>query len=110
MKKNIFEIGAIFEDDWLSDNKVKQTPKVSSIVKPPDKHQLHFAREKRRGKVVTVVKHFYLDKNNRENLLKVLKKKLGTGGTVRDDSLEFQGDIQESLRGELEFLGFRFKK
>ncbi|MEN8726521.1 MAG: translation initiation factor, partial [Sulfurovum sp.] len=42
-------------------------------------------------------------------LLKTLKKKLGTGGTVKDESLEFQGDIPELLRKYLEALGYRFK-
>ncbi len=109
MKKNLFEMGADFGDDWSSDNKDKLSKRVSTEVKAPEKHQLHFAKEKRRGKVVTIVKPFYLDKNTLQALLKILKKKLGTGGTVKEDSLEFQGDIPELLRKHLEALGYRFK-
>jgi translation initiation factor 1 len=56
------------------------------------------------------VKPFYLDKKNLQALLKTLKKKLGTGGTVKEDSLEFQGDILDVLRKHIEVLGYRFKK
>ena len=110
MKENLFEMGADFRDGWSSDNKKKTAEKVSHGFKPPEKHQLHLAKEKRRGKVVTVVKPFCLEKKTMEELLTTLKKKLGTGGTVKEDSLEFQGDIPEVLRKHLEALGYRFKK
>ena len=109
MKENLFDMGANFEDEWSSDNKDKPSKKISTEIKPPEKHQLHFAKEKRRGKVVTIVKPFYLDKTSLQALLKTLKKKLGTGGTVKDESLEFQGDIPELLRTHLKALGYRFK-
>ena len=109
MKENLFEMGADFGDDWSSDNKDKPTNKVSSEIKEPNKHQLHFAKEKRRGKVVTIVKPFNLEKSDLQILVKTLKKKLGTGGTVKENSLEFQGDIPEQLRKHLEHLGYRFK-
>ena len=109
MKENLFEMGADFGDDWSSDNKDKPTNKVSSEIKEPNKHQLHFAKEKRRGKVVTIVKPFNLEKSDLQALVKTLKKKLGTGGTVKENSLEFQGDIPEQLRKHLEHLEYRFK-
>lgn len=102
-------MGADFGDEWSSDNKDKPSKKTSSEIKAPEKHQLHFAKEKRRGKVVTIVKPFYLDKATLQALLKTLKKKVGTGGTVKDDSLEFQGDIPDVLRKHIEALGYRFK-
>lgn len=109
MKKNLFEMGANFEEGWSSDNKEKPSKNTSTEIKAPEKHQLHFAKEKRRGKVVTIVKPFYLDKASMQTLLKTLKKKLGTGGTAKDESLEFQGEISASLRTHLEALGYRFK-
>jgi len=102
-------MGAHFEDGWSSDNKEKPKPKDVG-VKAPDKHQLHFAKEKRRGKIVTIVKPFHLEKSQLQALLKVLKKKLGTGGTIKENTLEFQGDIPEQLRKQLEVLQYRFKK
>jgi len=109
MKKNLFVMGAQLEDTWVSDNKRPSTKPPSVQIKAPDKHRLYFAKEKRRGKVVTIVKPFYLDKPTLQNLLKTLKKKLGTGGTAKEDTLEFQGDIPEQLRSQLEKLHFRFR-
>ncbi|CAA6812319.1 MAG: Translation initiation factor SUI1 [uncultured Sulfurovum sp.] len=107
--ENLFEMGANFDDGWTADNKDKSSKKSSTDIKAPEKHQLYFAKEKRRGKVVTIVKPFYLEKSNLQALLKVLKKKLGTGGTVKEDSLEFQGDIPEKIRTHLKVLNYRFK-
>ena len=107
---NLFEMGADFSEDWNSDNKDKPTKCTSTEIKLPEKHQLHFAKEKRRGKIVTIVKPFYLDKTSLQALVKTLKKKLGTGGTVKEDALEFQGDIPQKLRTYLEALDYGFKK
>ena len=110
MRENLFEMGANFNDEWTSDNKTKPSKTKSIEVKAPEKHQLHFAKEKRRGKVVTIVKPFHLEANDLKALLKTVKKKLGTGGTIKEDSLEFQGEVQESLRVQLEKLGYRFRR
>jgi len=113
MRKNLFEMGANLETDndkgWHSDNKDKSNKQTSREIKDPNKHQLHFAKEKRRGKIVTIVKPFYVTKAELQALLKTLKKKLGTGGTIKDNSLEFQGDIPSKVRAVLELLEYRFK-
>ena len=108
-KKLDFQIGADFDDsDW---NVVSEKRKsIFSEVLEPSKHQLVFHKEKRRGKVVTLVGPFSLEKDLLKALLKTLKKKLGCGGTVSDDFLEFQGDIQLKLREHLETMEYRFKK
>ena len=107
--ENLFEMGANFEEEWTSDNKDKSSKQTNTKIKEPNKHQLHFVKEKRRGKVVTIVKPFYLSKNDLKILLKTLKKKLGTGGTVKEYSLEFQGDIPNILRKHIGDLGYKFK-
>ena len=109
MKKNLFEMGAKFSDEWTSDNKDKPKNKISTQIKLPQKHKLYFSKEKRRGKVVTIVKPFFLSKNDLKSLLKTLKKKLGTGGTIKENSLEFQGEISEALRIQLQKLEFGLK-
>jgi translation initiation factor 1 len=109
MKKNLFEMGASFDDSWSSDNKTKVNNSSKMEIKTPKEHRLHFAKEKRRGKVVTIVKPFFLDPKELNELSKKLKKMLGIGGTSKDDMLEFQGEVQEKLKENLTKLGFRFK-
>ena len=109
MKENIFEMGASFSDGWSSDNKEKSKTKSTIEIKEPQKHLLYFSKEKRRGKVVTIVKPFCLEEKTLKALLKTIKKKLGTGGTMKEDSLEFQGEVQDKLKVLLEKLGYGFK-
>lgn len=103
-------MGAKFEENWHADNKQKPKNTFSTEIKAPEKHQLHFSKEKRRGKTVTLVRPFCLSKSDMQALLKILKKKLGTGGTLKEDTLEFQGEVKEKLRMQLEILHYRFKK
>ena len=109
MKKNLFEMGTDLGEGWSSDN--KQTTKNDSTVetKTPQEHRLYLAKEKRRGKTVTIVKPFMLAKKELQALLKTLKKRLGTGGTIREDALEFQGDIPQQLQTALEEMQYRFR-
>jgi translation initiation factor 1 len=113
VKENLFEMGADFGDSWESDNKNKNHVSQISTCKEiltPERHQLHFSKEKRRGKVVTIIKPFCLTPNDLKILLKTVKKKLGTGGTVKENTLEFQGELQTKLKPVLENLQYRFKK
>lgn len=102
----MFEMGAKFDDGWSLEK--EETKKITKEIKTPQKHQLYFAKEKRRGKTVTIVKPFFLEKKELQALLKTLKKKVGTGGTQKEQNLEFQGEMQEPLRTALTTLKFRF--
>jgi len=109
MKKQLFEMGANFKDGWSSDNKAK--PKKSNTeIKAPNKHNLHTAKEKRRDKVVTVIKPFFLENSELKKLLKELKSKLGSGGTIKDNTLELQGEVSQKVKELLVKKGFKFKK
>ncbi len=103
-------MGADFDDGWQADNKEKKKRADSKEIRSPEKHRLHFAKEKRRGKVVTIVKPFCLSESELKQLLKQLKSKLGTGGTHKENTLEFQGELQEKLKTALETLGYRFRQ
>ena len=107
-KKLDLFIGANFEDGW-SEVQAPKKAKISSDVIEPAKHFLVFKREKRRGKVVTLVGEFHLKKEDANAVLKTLKKKLGCGGTYKENWMEFQGEVQQKLRELLMREGFRFK-
>ena len=109
MKKNLFEMGADLGEGWEADNKKKSEREDKTEVKLPEEHRLYLAKEKRRGKAVTIVKPFHLSRPDLQALLKKLKKKLGCGGTLKEDSLELQGDIPDQVRRYLTELGYRFR-
>lgn len=106
-KLDIF-IGAEINDGWAE----VQTPrksKISNEIIEPSKHFLIFKKEKRRGKTVTLVGEFQIPKEDISATLKLLKKKLGCGGTFKDGWMEFQGELKDKLRELLINEGFRFK-
>ena len=106
-KKLDLNIGASFDDDWAVVSQSKKT--ISSEIKEPSKHFIHFKKEKRRGKVVTLAGVFYISTDDSKALLKKAKKSLGCGGSFKDSYLELQGDIKEKLKTFLEKDGFRIK-
>jgi translation initiation factor 1 len=106
-KLDIF-IGADIDDGWSEIQSVRKT-KISNEILEPSKHFLVFKKEKRRGKVVTLVGEFHMPKDELNNTLKNLKKKLGCGGTYKEGYMEFQGELQEKLKEALKDKGFRFK-
>jgi len=59
--------------------------------------------------VVTIVKPFFLNIDELEKLISTLKKRLSRGGTIKENTLEFQGEVQEALKAELLILGYKFK-
>ena len=64
----------------------------------------------RKGKGVTLISGVPLDDPGIRNLGKELKKKCGTGGTVRDGTIEIQGDHRDVLMAELRKQGWVVKR
>lgn len=58
------------------------------------------------NKPVTIVEGFDPDAVDVQDVGTTLKKQLGAGGTVKDTSIEVQGDHAERVRDILEELGF----
>ena len=100
-------IGAEIESGW--NEVVERRSEVHDELKTPSKHFLVFRKEKRRGKVVTLVGEFFVSADDANETLKIIKKKLACGGTYKDGWMEFQGEVQEKLKTNLQELGFRFK-
>ncbi|MGE9291223.1 MAG: translation initiation factor [Puniceicoccales bacterium] len=90
----------------------KPTP-VAKPVSPKAKKpgmRVEIRREKsgRGGKTVTTLRGLRtLDRYSREDLLHVLKKKVGTGGVPIDDGIQLQGDCREKAEEILTAKGFR---
>ncbi|MDA7817602.1 translation initiation factor [Sulfurimonas sp.] len=107
-KKLDMFIGADIEDGWAQVQSPRKS-KVSNEILEPSKHFLYFSKEKRKGKVVTLVGEFMLPKTDSTATLKILKKKIGCGGAFKDGFMEFQGDLKVKIRELLVEEGFRFK-
>lgn len=64
----------------------------------------------RAGKGVTTVTGLPLSLSDIEALAGKLKKRCGSGGTVRAGVIEIQGDHRDTIVGELTKLGWQAKK
>ena len=104
------KIGSSLDNDkaWSSDtkNKIKEILKEK---KAPNEHSIVFKMEKRRGKPVSIIGPFSIAQKDMKELCKKLKKKLGSGGTCKDEWMEFQGECRDKLKELIKKEGFRTK-
>jgi translation initiation factor 1 len=64
----------------------------------------------RRGKGVTTVSDLPLEESGLAELAAKLKRRLGTGGTIKNGRIEIQGDHRDRILVELESMGYRAKR
>jgi translation initiation factor 1 len=78
---------------------------------PPNQQDLRVqaSRKGRKGKTVTVISGFQASPETLAKLLKQLKTQCGSGGTVKDNTLEIQGDHAQKLVQLLMQLGYKAK-
>ncbi|MGK0256310.1 MAG: translation initiation factor 1 [Arcobacteraceae bacterium] len=105
----MFEMGSNLQGDSWETKKLKDPQKSFQKI-GKNEHQLVFTFEKRRGKPVTLVGRFFMSDKEKKELLKFLKSKLGSGGTVKDEWLEIQGDKKDKIIEVLEADGWKFRK
>jgi translation initiation factor 1 len=84
--------------------KANPMPKSDGIVR------VRLETKGRKGKGVTVILGVPLDAAGIEALGKELKQRCGSGGTVKDGTIEIQGDHRETVLAELGKRGWVVKK
>ncbi len=79
--------------------------------RPPNEQTIRIKRDKkgRGGKTVTILYEYVLSAADAKALAKLLKKKCGTGGAVKQDTIEIQGDVRDRVAAELHKLGYKTK-
>lgn len=98
------------KDPGAENDGAKRTPGAAFAVQGNQPVRVWLERKGRGGKVVSVVKGVVGPKANKQALLKQLKSKLGTGGAVKGDDLEIQGDHRDRIVALLRELGYPAKK
>lgn len=90
-------------------NKDKKTTVVTSL--PPQQQTAYLHRESkgRGGKTVSLVKNLVLSEVDLKTLAKNLKRACGTGGTIKNNVIEIQGEHREKIAGVLRKLGYKVK-
>jgi translation initiation factor 1 len=63
----------------------------------------------RKGKRVTVIRGLPLSESALVHAAKKFKQQFGTGGTVRENTIEIQGDHSDQIKQELKNQGYTVK-
>ena len=93
--------------------KKKKAPpsKAGTGIRNPAKQGVRINRENkgRGGKTVCVISGLTISAEQLKDLLKRLKGQLGTGGSIKQDCIEIQGDHRDKLLALLEAEGHKAK-
>lgn len=78
---------------------------------PPNQQNVRVqaTRAGRKGKTVTVITGFQTKPETLNGLLKQLKTQCGTGGTLKENEIEIQGDHKQKILEILVKLGYKAK-
>ena len=87
----------------ICNNKKPETP---SDIKYDGKIRIQREKKGRKGKTVTIVSGFQLDADELKALAAQLKRRCGTGGSVKGGVIVIQGDHRVAIQAELKKRGF----
>lgn len=102
------EVNIVWSEDGSHLNKEVKDHSVQIIPSEIDL-RIELQKNKRGGKTVSVIKDIPHNPKYFQKLTKKLKNKLGTGGSLKEDCIEIQGDHREKIRDFLSDLGFKAK-
>jgi translation initiation factor 1 len=91
------------------ENPVGKSPKAP-MPTSQQKVYVRLDRKGRGGKSVTLIEGLQMSDKNREAFLKQLKAQLGTGGTLKNDVFEIQGDHRDAIIELLQVAGYKPKR
>ena len=99
---------------WSSDQgdlRKQNAPSQDVKSLPPNQQTVYLHRDSkgRHGGTVTLVKKLVLSEADRKDLAKKLKQLCGSGGNVRDDVIEIQGEHREKIADVLTKMGYKVK-
>ena len=102
----------VYSTDKVLPNKEKPSGKVTQATGPLSQQKVYVRldRKGRGGKSVTLIEGIQTPGKDREALLKQLKARLGTGGALKNDVIEIQGDQCDAIITMLQGMGYKPKR
>jgi translation initiation factor 1 len=99
----------VYSTDTIVPRKENPPKKVTAHVSQK-KVSVRLERKGRGGKCVTLIEGLSLSAKDRECLLKQFKTQMGTGGVLKDNTLEIQGDHRDAIMAILQDRGYKPKR
>lgn len=103
------EVNILWSDDPNAQKAKDKKPDSTPIVPDQVTLKIGLEKNKRGGKVVSTIFNYPPNPDYFEALVKELKKKCGTGGSFKGETIEIQGDHRAKLKELLEAKGFKVK-
>jgi translation initiation factor 1 len=102
----------VYSTDKVLPNKEKPAGKAPQTTGPLSQRKVNVRldRKGRGGKSVTLIEGIQMPGKDREALFKQLKTSLGTGGALKNDVLEIQGDHCDAIITMLQGMGYKPKR
>ena len=94
------------DDSLLSENQDRPN---TNLINLDQNIRLHLERKKG-GKITTVIKGFVQMDDGLKNLAKRIKRKCGTGGSIKNNEIIIQGNKRDIVKTILEEEGYKPKK
>ena len=101
--KLVYQEFGQLEHSTTSENSISELPPSQQNLR------VQASRAGRKGKTVTIITGFQCSPQTLAKLLKQLKTKCGSGGTIKDNIIEIQGDRRQQLLQILTQLGYKAK-
>jgi translation initiation factor 1 len=110
MKKfsSLSDLQSLIKNDETLNPEEKIPLKQDNI--PSQNLEAHYSAKGRAGKPVTVIKGFNGTKEELKSLSKLLKNKIGVGGSVKNNEIIIQGKTRDKVTQILEDLGHIVKR
>lgn len=99
----------VYQEFGLSSNSEILESEVQELLPQQQNILVQSTRSGRKGKTVTVMTGFQHSAEKLVQLLKQLKNQCSSGGTIKDNTLEIQGDHRQKLVTVLSQLGYKVK-
>ncbi len=111
-KKNDWKdrVGVVYSTNAEFQFQTEQTSEPNALTPQAQRLVVRLDRSGRAGKTVTLVTGYVGKTDDLENLAKVLKTKLGTGGSVKDGEILIQGDVRDKVVDALKKLNYSVKR
>jgi len=100
----------VYSTDKVIPRKADSPAKAQPAAHLSSNVYVRLDRKGRKGKSVTLIEGRQISSQNREDLLRQLKTRLGTGGTERGGVLEIQGDHRDAIISLLQDMGYKPKR
>lgn len=103
-------LGVVYSTD--PDFRYETSEEIESQTLEPSKQRLIVGidRRNRSGKQVTLITGFIGTSDDLKELGRVLKTKLGVGGSAKDGEITIQGDFRDKVVALLKGMGYNAKR